>query len=142
MTIRLEHANLDVRDLEETLRFLTTAFPEFRIRGEGLSLGGGAGCTSATTTAYLALAEATQAPAEPWVPYVGRPGLNHLGFEVDDAEAVRERLRRRRLPGLDGSERPSAPEARLLPRPRGQRLGVRRSTCRDDPAKRHDYSLG
>lgn len=27
------------------------------------------------------------------MPYAGRPGLNHLGFEVDDVAALRERLR-------------------------------------------------
>jgi len=35
MAVRLEHANLTVRDVEETIRFLQTAFPEFRVRGEG-----------------------------------------------------------------------------------------------------------
>jgi hypothetical protein len=35
MAVRLEHANLTVRDVEGTIRFLQTAFPEFRVRGEG-----------------------------------------------------------------------------------------------------------
>ena len=30
---------------------------------------------------------------DPFTPYSGKPGLNHLGFEVDDIEAVRRRLR-------------------------------------------------
>ena len=37
MTVRLEHANLCVRDMEVMMRFLQTAFPEFRVRGEGMS---------------------------------------------------------------------------------------------------------
>ena len=37
MTVRLEHANLCVRDIDGMLRFLKTAFPEFRVRGEGAS---------------------------------------------------------------------------------------------------------
>jgi hypothetical protein len=37
MTVRLEHANLCVRDIEDMIRFLQTAFPEFRVRGEGVS---------------------------------------------------------------------------------------------------------
>jgi hypothetical protein len=35
MTVRLEHANLAVRDVDATIRFLQTAFPEFRVRCEG-----------------------------------------------------------------------------------------------------------
>src|SRR5215472_11271233 len=40
MAVRLEHANLTVRDVEEAIRFLQTAFPEFRVRGEGKSQDG------------------------------------------------------------------------------------------------------
>jgi catechol 2,3-dioxygenase-like lactoylglutathione lyase family enzyme len=140
MPIRLDHANVDVRNLEETIRFLTTAFPEFRIRGEGLSLGGERWVHLGTDDTYLALAEATQ-PAEPWVPYVGRPGLNHLGFEVDDAEAVRARL------AAAGYRDSSVPNAH----PYRRRVYFRDlegndwefvQYLSDDPAKRHDYSLG
>jgi len=35
MEVRLEHSNLSVRDVEAMIRFLMTAFPGFRIRGEG-----------------------------------------------------------------------------------------------------------
>ncbi len=35
MAVRLEHANLTVRDIDGMIRFLQTAFPEFRVRGEG-----------------------------------------------------------------------------------------------------------
>jgi hypothetical protein len=41
MAARLEHANLTVRDVEGMIRFLQTAFPEFRVRGEGKSQDGG-----------------------------------------------------------------------------------------------------
>jgi hypothetical protein len=40
MAVRLEHANLSVRDIEGMIRFLQTAFPEFRVRGEGKSRDG------------------------------------------------------------------------------------------------------
>ena len=40
MAVRLEHANVSVRDLEEMIRFLKTAFPEFRIRGQGTNRDG------------------------------------------------------------------------------------------------------
>jgi len=39
MAVRLEHANLTVRDIEGTIRF-QTAFPEFRVRGQGKSQDG------------------------------------------------------------------------------------------------------
>jgi hypothetical protein len=32
-----EHANLTVADLEETLRFITTALPSWQVRGRGQS---------------------------------------------------------------------------------------------------------
>ena len=35
MSTRIEHANLAVRDVDETIRFLKTAFPDFRVRREG-----------------------------------------------------------------------------------------------------------
>jgi len=42
---------------------------------------------------YVALNQASRAPAEPWEAYGGSPGLNHLGYEVEDVEALRQRLR-------------------------------------------------
>jgi hypothetical protein len=35
MSVRLEHANIYVHDMEAMIRFLQTAFPEFRVRDEG-----------------------------------------------------------------------------------------------------------
>ena len=92
MSIRLEHANLSVRDVDAMRRFLQTAFPDFEVRGSG----GGDGrrwLHVGTADTYIALNEATREPAEPWTPYEGRPGVNHLGYEVDDVEALRERMR-------------------------------------------------
>ncbi|HEY6288981.1 MAG TPA: hypothetical protein VIW48_06020 [Nitrospiraceae bacterium] len=45
MALRLEHANLIVRDIDGMIRFLQTAFPEFRVRGEGKAVTEAAGCT-------------------------------------------------------------------------------------------------
>ena len=92
MSIRLEHANLAVRDVDAALRFLKTAFPELRIRREGKGFQGQRWLHFGSDASYLALSEAPREPAESWQPYGGKPGLNHLGFEVDDAEAVRARL--------------------------------------------------
>jgi catechol 2,3-dioxygenase-like lactoylglutathione lyase family enzyme len=92
MTIRIEHANMVVRDIDATARFLQTAFPEFAVRREG-STEVGRWMHIGTADTYLALNEASSEPSENWVPYDGKPGVNHLGYEVDDAEALRERMR-------------------------------------------------
>ncbi len=92
MSIRLEHANVAVRDVDEMIRFLQTAFPDFRVRREGKSWQGARWVHVGTDDTYIALNEASHERAERWVPYGGRPGLNHLGYEVDDAEALRVRL--------------------------------------------------
>jgi catechol 2,3-dioxygenase-like lactoylglutathione lyase family enzyme len=92
MTSRLEHANIIVRDIDKTEKFLRTAFPEFEIRrdvrrreGRWMHIG--------TEDTYIALNEATTEPAESWLPYSGRPGINHLAYEVDDTDALQERMR-------------------------------------------------
>ena len=92
MSVRLEHANLLVRDIDERIRFLQTASPDFGIRREGTTLQRSRWVHIGTDETYLALSEASEEPAERWVPYRGRPGLNHLGYEVDDVEALRARM--------------------------------------------------
>ena len=92
MRIRLEHANLAVRDVDETLRFLKTAFPDFEVRHEGTTWRGLRWVHIGTDDTYIAVNQASDEPAERWVPYAGKPGLNHLGFEVEDVEALRQRL--------------------------------------------------
>ena len=92
MNIRLEHANLSVRDVDGVIRFPTTACPELRLRGRGASCAGHAWAHLGTEESYLSLLAASGEAAEPFVPYAGRPGLNHLGFEVSDVAAVRARL--------------------------------------------------
>ncbi len=91
MTIRLEHANLIVRDIDGMVKFLQTAFPDFEIRGEGTN-NGRRWLHVGTESTYLALNESSSEPNEPWQPYNGKPGLNHLGYEVDDADALRKRM--------------------------------------------------
>lgn len=93
MAVRLEHANLTVRDMEGMIRFLQTAFPEFRVRGEGKNRDGTRWTHIGTTDTYIALSDATTEGDERKIPYSGRPGVNHLGYEVDDVEALCERLR-------------------------------------------------
>jgi catechol 2,3-dioxygenase-like lactoylglutathione lyase family enzyme len=140
MTVRLEHANLIVRDVDGVARFLRTAFPDFRIRGEGRTWQGRRWVHVGNDDAYVALSEADEEPAEPFVPYGGRPGMNHLGFEVDDAQAVRARLR---AAGYQDSTVPNA-------HPHRRRVYFHDAEGQDwefvqylsdDPAERHDYRL-
>lgn len=91
-SVRLEHANLVVRDIEAAMRFLQTAFPDFRVRREGKGWTGTRWVHIGTSETYIALNEAAGDPAERWVPYGGKPGLNHLGYEVADVDALRCRL--------------------------------------------------
>ena len=91
MTTRLEHANLYVRDIDATTNFLRCAFLDFVVRREGVNEGRRWAHVGNDDT-YIALNQASEEPAERWVPYTGKPGVNHLGYEVEDANALRERM--------------------------------------------------
>jgi catechol 2,3-dioxygenase-like lactoylglutathione lyase family enzyme len=90
---RLEHANLCVRDVDGMIRFLVTAFPEFRIRHDATEANGTRWVHVGTDETYIALQSNEREGTEPWQPYSGLPGVNHLGYEVDDVEALLTRLR-------------------------------------------------
>lgn len=92
MNTRLEHANLQVRNIDAIIDFLQTAFPDFKIRYQNTDSGNDRWVHIGTEDAYLALNSVTREPAENWVPYSGKPGVNHLGFEVDDVESLRTRM--------------------------------------------------
>ena len=91
MTVRMEHANLHVRHFDEAVRFLKTAFPDFEVRSDGTN-DGLRWMHIGNDDTYIALNETKQSRDENQAPYNGKPGVNHLGFEVDDVEALRERL--------------------------------------------------
>jgi len=92
MTVRLEHANLCVRDIDIMIRFLTTAFPEFRVRADRTDADGSRWVHVGNDDTYIALSSAWEAGPRPFEPYSGLPGVNHLGFEVDDAATLRMRM--------------------------------------------------
>ncbi len=140
MGIRLEHANLIVRDVEAMLRFLSTAFPEFRIRGEGRNEAGVRWVHVGTESTYIALNESSKQPTRAWIPYAGEPGVNHLGYEVSDVDALRTRLK---AAGYRESTVPNAhPHRRRVyfydPEGNDWEFVEYRT---DDPGKRHDYDL-
>ncbi len=89
---RLEHANLCVRDIDTTLGFLRTAIPEFRVRADHTDSDGSRWVHVGTDETYLALSSATRPSGPIREPYSGQPGVDHLGFEVDDAAALRTRM--------------------------------------------------
>ncbi len=84
MATILEHANLTVLSIEETARFLTAAFPEFKVRGSG-SVDGRPWVHIGTDDTYLALNESSKRDT------AGGP-LNHLGNVVDDVDSLADRL--------------------------------------------------
>lgn len=93
MPPRLEHANLNVLNIEATIRFLQTAFPEFRVRYDSATVSPDDRWVHVgVDETYIALNEASVEPGERWKPYEGIPGVNHLGYEVDDVMALRDRL--------------------------------------------------
>jgi catechol 2,3-dioxygenase-like lactoylglutathione lyase family enzyme len=93
VTARLEHANLTVRNIDETIRFLRIAFPNFQIRFDGIDSYGRRWVHVGTDETYIALMQATFKPDQRWAPYAGYPGVNHLAYEVDDVDSLGERLR-------------------------------------------------
>lgn len=80
----LEHANLWVKSLDDTVRFLTTALPHWRVRGSGNSQDG-RWVHVGTEDTYLCLNEGEGFRGEK-----GR--LNHLGFVVADVDGIRQRM--------------------------------------------------
>jgi catechol 2,3-dioxygenase-like lactoylglutathione lyase family enzyme len=80
-----------VRNIAEAIRFLTTAFPEFRVRGRG-EKEGQPWVHVGTESSYLALNEFQDGAGGTPAKGFGAEPLNHLGFVVDDAEALAERL--------------------------------------------------
>lgn len=89
--LKLEHANLSVTDVESITRFLAAAFPEFRVRGQGLDSQGRRWRHVGTDDFYVALQAVPESTDRS--PYGNRAGLNHLGWEVDDLDALTKRLR-------------------------------------------------
>ena len=138
MSVRLEHANLIVRDIEATIDFLQTAFPEFRVRADQVDPDGTRWVHVGTDETYVAMNAASVEPADRWAPYAGVPGVNHLAYEVDDVEALRERLA---TAGYQDSTVPNKHPYRkrvYFLDPDGNDWEFVEYLS-DDPRKRHDY---
>ncbi len=85
MFSRMEHCNIAVRDIAKAVHFITTALPDFHIRG-GDKSGRGEWLHVGTDDAYISLAYSPDA----------KPGeglrVNHIGFVVEDVVGVITRL--------------------------------------------------
>ncbi len=128
----LEHANLSVGSIDAMLKFLQAAFPECRLRGRGVQ-NDVPWAHVGVDDSYIALTE------------VGRPApdvgdLNHLGYVVDDVEAVAQRLSATGY--REGFQSPPHPyrKRRYFHDP-DDREWEFVEYLSDDPAKRNDYSL-
>ena len=87
----LEHLNITSTDVEATVRFLQTALPDYKVRGAGEGEAG-RWVHVGTETTYIAVEDRGAREKGPHIAYE-HAGLNHLGFVVDDGEALVERMR-------------------------------------------------
>lgn len=90
--------------------------------------------------ARLRLPQANPGEGRRGTPYKGRPGLNHLAYEVEDAEAIRARLQ---AAGYRDATLPNAHPYRkriYFYDPEGNDWEFVQYLS-DDPRQRHDYEL-
>lgn len=138
--VRLEHANLCVGDVNAMLRFLQTAFPEFRVRAKGTNNNGTKWLHVGTDDTYLTLNSGNGQPPPERELYSAVPGWNHLGYEVDDVTALRERML---AAGYEESTPPNNHPHRkrvYFYDPEGNDWEFVQYFS-DDPAERNDYDL-
>lgn len=91
MIARLEHANLSVMDVDAMLGFILAAFPEFRVRHDSGSSDPERWVHVGDADTYIALNRARTGTAARAHSYY-TPGFNHVGFVVEDLDALRARL--------------------------------------------------
>ena len=94
---RLEHINFRVPSINKVRAFLCAAFPDFRLRGSGYGPTYGYWAHIGNDDHYVAVnqrekpGEEADTTIEPYE-YQQAFRLLHLGFEVDDVDALIERL--------------------------------------------------
>ncbi len=92
-TAALEHVNLSVNDLERTLRFVQSALPNWRVRGQGRVAGPGKPhqwLHVGSDNEYLSLYSGGEGLAPDW--QGDQTGVKHVGLVVSDLDAVVARL--------------------------------------------------
>ena len=90
----LEHANLTVRDLDRSIEFYCSLLGG-SVRWRGQNSAGLPAAHVGTERHYLALFQASESTIDDPLPRLDTsvPGFNHLGFVVEDMDAVVSRLR-------------------------------------------------
>lgn len=87
--VYLEHANITVNSIKESVHFFQTAFPHFKVRGGGnerrewIHLG--------DDTTYIAINQANNT-GEGLSKNMNELGINHIGFVVENVEEIADRL--------------------------------------------------
>ena len=92
MSMRLEHVNMTVADLDRSVTFYCDLL-DLHVRWKGEIAPGRLGAHVGDDDHYLALFQAGSGSARPSPDYTG-PGINHFGFVVDDLDEVKARLDR------------------------------------------------
>jgi len=88
--VYLEHANITVNDIKESVLFFQTAFPHFIIRGgdedlkHWLHLG--------DDFTYIAIQQAVQDLGNTYTKNYDKIGINHIAFVVSNIENLANRL--------------------------------------------------
>ena len=94
MPFYIEHANITVPDTDAAIAFLTTAFPEFKVRGRGVAetdAGPKKWLHLGTDSTYIAIEQCATPNDSDRRPYRDN-GVNHIAFVVDDIDGLIERL--------------------------------------------------
>ncbi|NJL49816.1 MAG: bleomycin resistance protein [Leptolyngbyaceae cyanobacterium SM2_5_2] len=87
---RFEHINLSCKSLDASQFFYQTLFPDWRVRAQGLGPGGSRWVHFGNDQVYLALNDDPTGERHQ-NPYEGI-GINHIGFVIEDGEALKELL--------------------------------------------------
>jgi catechol 2,3-dioxygenase-like lactoylglutathione lyase family enzyme len=90
MSAYVEHANITIKQLENTIHFLQTAIPEFEIRKQGQG-DHYRWCHLGTKNSYIALQEVVEREESNRTPYLDI-GINHIGIVIDSVSETRARL--------------------------------------------------
>lgn len=141
MSVQLDHANITVVDIERAIEFLKTALPELRVRGSGETDHGDWSerwlhvgtddlyvCLNTTTRVEKAERKARE-----------ETGLNHVGFMVDDVEAIQGKYEAGGFKCSLADEQPS--RKRLYVTDESGITWEFIEYLSDDPAVRNDYSI-
>ena len=87
--VYLEHANITVNDLQESIKFFSIAFPHFKIRGGGNDLREWVHLGDDHT--YIAINQAKVSDLKAEKNY-DKVGINHIGFVVENVQEITENL--------------------------------------------------